>query len=592
MPDYTIATVNPVSSVDWNNMADRLREGAANRAFQKNISRGDQFTLDANGNKVYIPAGQLNQRQYINDIADLGLGPDYTNRYLEQNVKTNAAIKDQLLTDQLRKNLGVSGEPAPRPGASTGAPAPVKKASVKLGEWFEARKKSKELNVPEPELVVRTGPVDDSTPLQSAEFTGMSTSNPTPQQPQTSEQQVPENITKTLEGYDLGSSTLKPEQMKSPVMQLPELKSEPVETYIPQDTRSVLQYEQDRYDPSQGIAAKMAGQTQDGGSQPITKWEPVDDGTNQYRQFKASLDAKLKANGFASADDYLKQIHAQTMAANTPPMPSESLLAMGLEGQAKYQDQYNAYIAGLAQARGKADEAVMKARDGLTEIAKAYGVDTVEDRKTLLSPGVRVKNEADFDAASALASNRGFIRKISADIDNAGDNVATLTAILPQLARGMATAWSPGQQINEGNLSENVGTLYNGLQTQNGQPVEEAAKTAFLRLLFKGDAGGITDLNNRLDATSVKVLKQRMKAAAEEAKNVTDERYKHYTTDTAAYEYAVENGSNHKPDSTTGKPTGTARKQAEALKARTKKAKSDKAKSDKEFTDGIEGWNK
>lgn len=280
------------------------------------------------------------------------------------------------------------------------------------------------------------------------------------------------------------------------------------------------------------------------------KWTPVNAGNNQYTQFADGLRLKLQAYGLTktkedgtydvegNASDYLKNVYDSTLQKSiTAPQPNPTQLQLGPAGRAKYNEERLKYNADVARARGEADAAVIAAKEGLSQYAKEQGVNTVEDRKTQLTGNVRVKNEADFDAASALAENRGFTRKILADIDAAGDNVATLTSILPQLARGMATAWSPGQQITDGNLKENVGTLYNGLRTENGQPVDESVKTALARLFMSGgkDTGGFQDLTNRLDATSVQVLKQRMESAAKEAIIVSDNRYKHYTTDTSEY---------------------------------------------------------
>lgn len=520
----------PADPVQWLTMSDRIKQGYADRAYNNNLSKGDRkvTTVDKNGKTITqtIPAGQLDETKYIQDITSLGLGPEYINRLRQERAANNASYLDQLNTDNRRRVLGVDDKPAPRNNANTGEPQPVT-ARSRLENFFNEKKKAKE-DLP---LVVRTTPADDQTPMQSPEFTGMIP--PTTQLPATTQTEQERRARDVAADPNTGSTGRVEVDGAAPTSQqsftLPEDKSEFIEnTYVPQDKRSIFQYEQDRYSPENGLAARLSAQSQQAApDESLFAWAPKNTDTNEYRDFENALKAKLNSAGYADAPSYLRSVYNQTLKANTPPMPAESLLAMGLEGQAKYEEQLNAYLAGTAKARGLAEEAVNNERSKLEAAAKEYGTSTIEARKTDMPDG-KLRDVSKREQAAALNINRDYSRHVLDGIDKAGNNVATLTSLMPQLARSISTAFNPGQQISEGNIKENLGSLYNGLTTIDGQPITESMKAGLIRWVLTGDKSGTADFQNKLDATSTAVLAQRMREMAVKSVELTDKNYQNY----------------------------------------------------------------
>lgn len=120
------------------------------------------------------------------------------------------------------------------------------------------------------------------------------------------------------------------------------------------------------------------GTSTTGFSSDLTKWEPKDNGSNEYRQFATALQNELSANNFKSAEDYLttvgKTVYEQNLYVPNP-------MAMYTKDGKIDRAAYGAEIAKQKQsqivAKAKAEEAILKARDGLIAKAKEYGVQTI-----------------------------------------------------------------------------------------------------------------------------------------------------------------------------------------------------------------------
>ena len=147
----------------------------------------------------------------------------------------------------------------------------------------------------------------------------------------------------------------------------------------PEDNRTFTQRFEDSYNPTNTVTASAGGVGAP--EDKLFVWEPKNDGSNEFQQYKTALASKLKANGFADASEFLHAIYAQTIKANMPTAPNEGLLALGKEGIAKYRGEQKAYQAGLQKAQGLAEAEVTKAKEGLAEFAKQYGVNAQTSEK-------------------------------------------------------------------------------------------------------------------------------------------------------------------------------------------------------------------
>ena len=520
--------LTPADPVQWLAMSDRIKQGYADRAYNNNLSKGDRkvTTVDKNGKTVTqtVPAGQLDETKYIQDITSLGLGPEYINRLRQERSANNESIRQQLLLDQMRGALGVDDKPAPRNNANTGEPQPVT-ARSRFENFFFSKKKEKE----DQPLVVRTTPADDQTPMQSPEFTSMLPH--TTQAPATTQTEQDRRARDVAADPNTGSTGRVEVDGAIPTtaesFTLPEDKSEFIEnTYVPQDNRSIFQYEQDRYSPENGLAAKLSTQGQQSApDESLFAWEPKNTDTNEYRDFENALKAKLNSAGYADASSYLRSVYNQTLKANTPPMPAESLLAMGLEGQAKYEEQLNAYLAGTAKARGLAEAAVNNERSKLESAAKEYGTSTIESRKTDMPDG-KLRDVSKREQAAALRTNFGVLDYASAAVDNAGLDMSKLAMASTQVIAGYATATNPGQPLPEGKRMELVESLFPERAKDDVWKLKAVA--ALYRYAMTGDKRELSIINDQMMSMSPADLQARLKKLVVEAKALNSDNYKNY----------------------------------------------------------------
>lgn len=162
-------------------------------------------------------------------------------------------------------------------------------------------------------------------------------------------------------------------------------------TPAPEDNRTFTQKFEDSYRKENSLAGQAGANGATEAPDSLFTWEPKNDGSNAFLQYQTALESKLKANGFEDASSFLHQIYGQAMKQNMPTAPNEGLLAMGKEGIAKYRGEQRAYQAGLAKAQGAAEEAVTKAKEGLAEFAKGYGVSAQTNEKFEADMGGRRK---------------------------------------------------------------------------------------------------------------------------------------------------------------------------------------------------------
>lgn len=495
LSDYVAPVRNDVSQQSWNDMAtargtigktnaenlkaqtDADQALLARKLFAKHISKGD--TVDTKGNVV--PAGQLNESGYIADAASNGLSEEAIKAPLGYKAAQQASDVNTAIVNTQLTSAGYKPDAAPRNQASTGAPEPV--------------------SMPNPAYQDPSVPTPTTTSSKLTEWF-----KPTPKPV----------------GDEIGVTTITPGGMQP----LPEgAGASPTILQPGQDTRSARQVVEDSYDPSQTIEARTAGGTDaTTDDDSLFQWDPQDNGTNQFQQFKSALTAKLKGIGAVDPEGnpdpskYLRQLYTAKVLENMPPKPNEMLLQQGREGMVKYRAEQQVYQAALDKAMGLGQQAVLKAKNDMADWAKQYGIDTVEQRKSEI-PGGILRDPARRQEAAALITNEQNIAnaehalKAAVDPNTGAPNMAKLLMVAPQSIRAYATALNPGQQLNEGGLLE-VGQI---LFPHANKPQWEQIALGLGRGLKNNDWSLFDTIAGTIDATSPQALYARLELLNKEA---------------------------------------------------------------------------
>lgn len=511
-----------------------LKKQALDQIFRANIAQ--TASTDPATGTVTKP-GDLNQAGFYKAVANSGiLGPEEfpaaMNAYLGQKQGATTAIA----LDLGNKQMGVQEPVASRNGAQVGEPeitttpaeqgpknplipaaAPSPDGQAPTGTWFDQLKaKTQQATPDQTQVAAQTAPPPgDSQPDNRAALArlfGMKDAN----------------------GQDLGASTLQGNQggTNAPqVEQLPELPPQPQGTISQApDNRTELQTIEDRANAGpgpQGVAPAVSAPPA-----ALTTWEPKDDGSNQYRQFKTALDTKLQAMGLPDASAYLSQVYTQTYKENTPTPPNPMLLAQDGEGRAKYMQEQMAFAAGKQKAEGAAEAATLAARAALEGVAKEYGVVTVEQSKSELGPNEILRDPAKRDQAAALKTNFQLISATQDQLAKAGTNTTALSLIAPQVARAYATATNPGQQLGEGNLQEVARALYP--EAFDDKRFMGKAISALARGFKNGDWSGLNQLSDYIDAGDPAAVSKRFQTTLAEAAKLNATTYGSYVKPAAA----------------------------------------------------------
>jgi hypothetical protein len=508
---------------------DENQRQTLNQLIAKNVAK--QNVTDDNGN-VITRVGDLDQAGYMRDAVNSGLSPEAIlagakyyqnqlgNRLSTQSAQTALKFGGSEPTAEGRAGATV-GSPKPvvvdttpanplvAAAPTTAAPASSSDTSSspgvldKLQSWFASKKAPAGTAGPD---TATTAPAS-LTPDQQAQVQAQQAA---PAGGAMLQQEAP------TPRMDVGEGRLRGAAQAA---MLPPVDVQQTSTVVqPPDNRTSDQAVQDSWDPSKLGGAN--GSTGADASQEMFTWAPKDDGSNQYQQYSTALDSKLKANGFASASEYLQKTYDATLRASiTKPQPNPMLRLQGPGGMVEYQKQANEYQADVASAQGKAQAAVMAERDKLAEFAKSYGVNAVEQRKSDLNSTYTLRDPAKRDEAAALVTNTTLIPKISTALDAANDTTA-LSLLAPQVARAYATALNPGQQLSEGNLAEVARVLYPEMVGE--KLLMGKAILALARGFKNNDWSGITDLGAVVDSTGPAAVKVRFQNMLQEAQKLNE----------------------------------------------------------------------
>jgi len=393
MPQAQFFQLNPQSS-----FADDIKSGYE---AGYNIREGQRKkALNEIYSKHVKPDGSFDSENFLKEAADAGIGPEMTSTWLNQKTaKSDATVKEATNAEM----LSVLG----------------RKPDV-LRDWFiQEKEKAAKLNNPTEQgdggpltpstldvdkLSDNRDEVDKKQAAADSKVTdsGVMLSPPTgPKVPATApvSQQLQEMFNKKgVEGIqasdaadlldrvpgnsdrtDISGRIYSAPEGKFTEKDISNLTAQPFDE-VDQGKKYDIVEEALRREPGQSGPAGKLGDIQTPGTfqSDSVKWEPKDDGSNEYRQFKATLDSQLKALDMKSASDYLQKIGENTYKQNLY-VPNQ-MAWMTKDGKIDYSAM-GAEIAKVKdsdqKARAKAEEAIQKAKDNLMETAQKYGVSTI-----------------------------------------------------------------------------------------------------------------------------------------------------------------------------------------------------------------------
>lgn len=297
---------------------------------------------------------------------------------------------------------------------------------------------------------------------------------------------------------------------------------------VPPDTRTFDEAALDQYMSLPFGGAQTSSAQMDPAERakdPVFAWAPQDDGSNAYRQYATALDSQLKANGFASAPDYLMSVYDSAYSQYVKPVPPAALMATP-EGKIKYQTMMAEHQQSKVEADARARQAVLAERKALTEDAQKYGVSTIDQRKTEMPEGYVLRDPSKRNEAAALSTNRQNARYAADAVNAAGTDTVKLGLALPQVVRAYATALNPSQQLSEGNIREVAAQMYP--EHTGSKEFMLAAALAVGRFFRNGDTSGISQLTNTVDASDPKAVQARLARLAQEAQHLTEVNLRNY----------------------------------------------------------------
>jgi hypothetical protein len=441
---------------DFQNSPEQIQSmGAAARSQRARKIYADN--LDEKGN--------LNEAGFYRGIAQSGLGAEDAQTAMAWRSTQSKRGVDQAVDNQRLRDLGSDPMAGGRNSASIGEPDPVyvpnpdyqtPEAAPKrdaLAEWWDSIRG----RTAEPPAVPAV--VDQSAQIQAQ--------TAPPPGGAVAESEAPVDKRAALAQYlgmDLGESRITPgtQQGHGQMAPLPEGAGASPTTLRPgQDTRSAAQLVEDSYRPENSLVNRTtaaAGGSMEGDDK-LFQWNPENNGSNQFQQFAGALGAKLKGlgaidpQGNPDPGQYLRQVYGATLRANMPPAPNPGLMQGTAEDRVKYYGELNTYAAGVTKAKGQAEQAVLKAKEDLTNYAKTFGENTLESEKFGWTKGARVTVEQegldptriDADTARELNARKNTLIGMDRMIDTAKDDITgkngayaqrtTATAILNNLAQ-------------------------------------------------------------------------------------------------------------------------------------------------------------
>lgn len=225
--------------------------------------------------------------------------------------------------------------------------------------------------------------------------------------------------------------------------------------------------------PAFGWKNPMSGTNTTASDKPdpdIVKWDVKDDGSDQFRQYQKAQTSMISSVGAKNGTDYLTKIWDATYKANMPVAPNWAEIVKNSsnasEGLAKYQEQVQQYQAGLTQAKGKADLAVMAEKQKLQAQADKFGVQSVTNSQSYIADSEggmhTLRDVSKRNEAASVLQNESLTNGLKEEINAASriSDTPGLLLMLPRVARLYGGSMKPGEQPSEFNVTEITKALY------------------------------------------------------------------------------------------------------------------------------------
>lgn len=519
--------------LDWDAIQkgrDYRQNALLRQAFADNIATKNIYDNDGN---IVTRAGTVDEAGFLRAAQKANLSPEAYqtgNAWVQQQ---NQSAAQRAQQEQMLRLLGMDPNQMTRYNATYGAP-PTQTITKQINvddSWqrdprLQGPANAQQQNTPkteEPGFIDRLGaflgfkpkveaaPAQDPTEMSEADKAQIAAQQAAP-----SGRLQSDDFTKPTNIVDIGMGRIVAEPVDDP-FRGDFMKT--TETRItPPDQRTGIQAVLDSMDPNKSVYGVNSGNAPDDSK---FAWMPTNDNSNEYRHFADALNAKLASAGYdtiekGGASQYLKDVWQNAYDKNTPapvfPMPGED--------PGKFMQRQNEYTAALAKQRGEADAALLAAKNALTEESQKYGVNTVAQRELELPAGWTLRDKSKRDQAAALITNAQLIPKLKDDLAKAGDNTTALGFLATQVARASATAFNPAAQISEGNLVDNIKSMYPELSNNHEFMVKLG--TAAYNAIIHHDMSGFTQLDNWATAQTGVALKERMSKMLDHAADLNN----------------------------------------------------------------------
>lgn len=273
------------------------------------------------------------------------------------------------------------------------------------------------------------------------------------------------------------------------------------------------------YDPTK-LMASMGVTTDTGKTEEPDKslfeWKPIDDNSNIYRNYASALKAKLNAEGYADASSYLRAIYDAELLKNAAPGINPMVLFADPThpgvGYSKYGEQLIAQAQGNAQAKGKAQEAVIAAKAKMEEDANKYGVTIESQQKLDIDDNTMLRD-------SSLRKDYIIYKQNIQGIDDtkkqlaSAQNLTDLQMLAPSVAKAAGMAF--GSQPTQFNIEETYKKAF-GADLDKEQLGKLVIST--VAAIKTGNWDGVSKLLSNLDNYDPAIIKKHLGAILDEAK--------------------------------------------------------------------------
>lgn len=289
------------------------------------------------------------------------------------------------------------------------------------------------------------------------------------------------------------------------------------------------------YDPTK-LMASMGVTTGTGKTEEPDKslfeWKPIDDNSNIYRNYASALKAKLNAEGYADASSYLRAIYDAELLKNAAPGINPMVLFADPThpgvGYSKYGEQLIAQAQGNAQAKGKAQEAVIAAKAKMEEDANKYGVTIEAQNKLDVGDNTMLRD-------SSLRKDYIIYKQNIQGIDDtkkqlaSAQNLTDLQMLAPSVAKAAGMAF--GSQPTQFNIEETYKKAF-GPDIDKDQLAKLAIST--VAAIKSGNWSILTNILSNVDNYDPTVIKKHLNAILDEAKDQSNIGIKNVTVSKGA----------------------------------------------------------